>query len=121
MNTITGLGKYLFSIPMLVFGILHMMYAEGMAAMAPFGGTTVVYITGACLILFAISVFIGKYDKLASVLLCVFLLLCVCFLHLHSFMNNEQPGMTMFLKDVSLAGGALMYAHSSARDNSIIG
>ncbi|MEP7196835.1 MAG: DoxX family protein [Saprospiraceae bacterium] len=121
MNALTGLGKYLFSIPMLVFGIFHMLYADMMASMAPFGGTTIVYLTGACLIMFSISVLIGKYDKLAAVLLSVFLLLCVFILHLKSFMASEQPGTTMFLKDISLAGGALMYAHSIAKDKSVIG
>lgn len=121
MNSITGLGKYLYAIPMLVFGIFHFMYAGGMAEMAPFGGTIMIYITGACLVLFAISVFLGKFDKLAAVLLCVFLLLCVVMLHFKSFTSGAQPGTSMFLKDLSLAGAALMYAHSSARDNSIIG
>lgn len=121
MNAITGLGKYLYAIPMLVFGIFHFMGAENMAAAAPFGGISVIYFTGACLILFAISVFIGKYDKLAAVLLCLFLLLAVFLLHLKGFMNSDQVGTGMFLKDIALAGGALMYAHSSARDNSIIG
>ncbi len=121
MNAVTGLGKYLFAIPMLVFGVFHFMYADGMAGMAPFGGVIMVYLTGACLVLFAISVFMGKMDKLAAVLLSVFLILCVAMLHAKSFFANEQPGATMFLKDISLAGAALMYAHSSAKDNSIIG
>ncbi|MEO6191119.1 MAG: DoxX family protein [Saprospiraceae bacterium] len=121
MNAITSLGKYFFAIPMLVFGVFHFMYAEGMAVMAPFGGTTIVYVTGACLILFAISVFLGKYDKLAAILLFVFLLACALMLHLKSFMASEQPGTYMFLKDIALSGAALMYAHSSARDNSVVG
>ncbi|MBK8624149.1 MAG: hypothetical protein IPN86_00810 [Saprospiraceae bacterium] len=35
MNSIIGLGKYLFAIPMAVFGIMHFMAAGDMAAMAP--------------------------------------------------------------------------------------
>jgi putative oxidoreductase len=121
MQAITGLGKYLFAIPMLVFGVFHFLGADAMAGMAPFGGKIIIYITGTCLILFAVSVFLGKYDKLAAVLLSVMLFLFVFLLHLSGFTNQEQPATSMFLKDLSLAGAALMYAHSVARDNSIIG
>ncbi|NOT37916.1 MAG: DoxX family protein [Saprospiraceae bacterium] len=121
MNAVTGLGKYLFSIPIFVFGIFHFLNAEGMGAMSPFGGKIMIYITGACLILFSLSVFIGKLDKLAAVLLCVFLLSCVFLVHLDGFRNGNQVGTTSFLKDIALAGAALMYAHSIAKDNSIIG
>jgi len=55
------------------------------------------------------------------VLLAVMLFLFVFLLHLGGFTNQEQPATSMFLKDLSLAGAALMYAHSVAKDNSIIG
>ena len=45
MNAITGLGKYFFAIPMLIFGVFHFMGANEMAAMAP-GGVISVYFTG---------------------------------------------------------------------------
>ena len=117
MNAITGLGKYFFAIPMLIFGVFHFMGANEMAAMAP-GGVISVYFTGACLILFAISVFIGKYDKLAAVFM---LLLFVALVHLKSATTGNQMATMSLIKDLALVGGALMYAHSHARDNSIIG
>ncbi|MFZ1379979.1 MAG: hypothetical protein WAS56_09955 [Saprospiraceae bacterium] len=120
MNAITGLGKYFFAIPMLIFGVFHFMGANEMAAMAP-GGVISVYFTGACLILFAISVFIGKYDKLAAVLLAFMLLLFVALVHLKSATTGNQMATMSLIKDLALVGGALMYAHSHARDNSIIG
>ncbi|MBK8641995.1 MAG: DoxX family protein [Saprospiraceae bacterium] len=105
---------------MLVFGVFHFLGADAMAGMAPFGGKIIIYLTGTCLILFAISVFLGKYDKLAAVLLAVMLFLFVFLLHLGGFTNQGQPATSMFLKDLSLAGAALMYEHS-VKDNSIIG
>ncbi|MCC6815734.1 MAG: DoxX family protein [Saprospiraceae bacterium] len=121
MNSLTGLGKYIFAIPIMVFGISHLRHAEAMASMAPFGGVVVIYFTGICLILFTLSVFMSKYDKLASILLFVFMLLNVLLLHLSPFMNGTEPGTSMFLKDIAIGGAALMYAHTSAKDNSIIG
>ena len=74
-----------------------------------------------CLIAFALSVFIGKYDKLAAILLAIFLLLTMFMIFLKGVSANDQTATTMFLKDLGLVGGALMYAHGFAKDNSIIG
>ncbi|MBK9270014.1 MAG: DoxX family protein [Saprospiraceae bacterium] len=117
----TGLGKYIYAIPMLVFGVFHFMGANDMAGMAPFGGVTTIYIVGLCLILAAVSIFIGKYDKLATVLLALMLFLFAFIMWFSGFTAQEQPATSMFLKDLGLAGAALMYAHSSSRDNAIIG
>ncbi len=118
MNAFIGLGKYLLALPMAVFGVLHFLYADNMAGMAPFGGKIIVYLVGLCLILFAVSVFIGKYDKLAAVLLAIMMILFVVLIHLKSASSGD---MSMMLKDLAIAGAALMYAQSHAKDNSIIG
>lgn len=118
MNAFLGLGKYLLALPMAAFGILHFMNADAMAGMAPFGGTLVIYFVGLCLVLFGVSVILGKYDKLAAVLLAVMLILFIAFLHFKSAMAGDFGGM---LKDLAIAGGALMYAQSYAKDKSIIG
>jgi putative oxidoreductase len=118
MNSFIGLGKYLFALPMAVFGCLHFLHAEAMAGMAPFGGIVIVYLVGACLILFAVSVFIGKYDKLAAVLLSVLMIIFILVIHRSSAMSGDMGGL---LKDLSIAGGALMYAGSYAKDPSVIG
>ena len=117
MNSIIGLGKYLFAVPMIIFGIMHFTSANDMAGMAP-GGVIMVYISGAGLLLAGISIVIGKMDKLASVLLAILLLL---FIIPHAQGLSENPfEMANILKNIALAGGALAYA-SSAKDNSVIG
>ena len=117
MNALIGLGKYLFAVPMLVFGIMHFMNADQMAGMAP-GGAMMVYFTGLALIAAAVSIMIGKMDKLASVLLAVMLLL---FMIPHiQMLADDQMQMANILKNLSLAGGALGYA-AMAKDNAIIG
>lgn len=82
-----------------------------------------VYLSGLGMIAATISMYIGKYDKLATTLLAVFLLLIVLLVHLPGTMDpaRTQLSMTMLLKDLSLAGAALMYAQHYAKDRSIIG
>ncbi|MBK6362047.1 MAG: DoxX family protein [Saprospiraceae bacterium] len=116
MNSLISLGKYFFAIPFAIFGIMHFVGADQMAGMAP-GGVIMVYISGLCLILAAVSIIIGKYDKLASVLLAVLLILFLI-PHFQNLSTNEAE-LFNILKNVSLAGGALLYA-SIAKDNSYI-
>jgi len=122
MQAITGLGKWLFAIPLLAFGTFHFMNAEQMAGMVPFPPQTIwVYVTGIALIAAAVSMFIGKYDKLAAILLALMLILFVILIHIPGAADGDPSATTMVLKDTAMAGGALMYAHGLARDNSIIG
>jgi uncharacterized membrane protein len=122
MHAITGLGQWLYAIPMLAFGAVHFMTTESMAGFVPFPPETVwVYVTGVALIAAAVSMFIGKYDKLATVLLAVMLILFVILLWIPGASGGDQNATTMLLKDTALAGGALMYARGLAQDNSVIG
>ena len=126
MNSILGLGKYLFAVPFAVFGIMHLMNADAMAGMAPFGGSIMVYITGLALIAAAVSIIIGKMDKLATALLGLMLLLFVLLIHAKGLANAADAGasamaMSGLLKDLALAGAAWMYSASLAKDNSVIG
>lgn len=117
MNAILNLGKYLYALPFAVFGVFHFMNAEAMKGMA-FGSSILVYITGAALIAATVSMLIGKMDKLAAVLLAVFLLLTTFLVHLDSAMAGDAGNL---LKDLALAGAALMYAGNVAKDNAVIG
>ncbi len=120
MDSIIGLGKYLFAIAMAVFGIFHFMNAEQMATMVPIaGGKMWIYLSGLGFILAAISIIIGKYDKLACIALTIMLLLFVALIHIPGILNLDigiqQNSIIATLKDLALAGGALMCA-SQARD-----
>lgn len=120
MNSLINLGKYLFAIPFLIFGVNHFLYADMMAGMAP-GGVVMVYITGIAMILAALSIFTGKLDKLACLLLALLLLLYIILIHAPGMGGeNMASSMTAMLKDLALMGGALMAA-SQARDNAIVG
>lgn len=98
------------------------MNGPGMAeAMGVPGGVAMVYFTGVALIAAAISIFIGKYDKLAATLLALFLFLTALIIQLPGAMDGDQASMSHLLKDLALAGAAMMYAANVARDPAIIG
>lgn len=93
------------------------MNANAMGGLA-FGQVWLVYLTGACLIAAAASMLLGKYDKLASTLLGIMMLIFVFAIHLKPAMAGD---MGQLLKDTMLAGGAWIYAKYVATDNSVIG
>jgi putative oxidoreductase len=118
MKAIIGLGKYFFAVPLFIFGIFHFMSADAMAGMA-FGQVWLVYLTGLALIAAGASIIMGKMDKLAALLLALMLILFVVLVHLKGAMDGDQGSTAALLKDIMLAGGALMYA-SMAKDNSVV-
>lgn len=119
MNAILNLGKWLYAIPFVIFGVFHFMGADDMAAMAP-GGKIMVYITGVAHIAAAVSMIIGKLDKLAAVLLALMLLLFAFIVHAPAITPDNME-MGNVLKNLALAGGALMYAKTLAKDPAVIG
>ena len=84
-----------------------------------------VYVSGIGLLAAALSVIIGKYDKLACTLLALMLLIFALTIHLPNLLNADDPAiqaasMGNFLKDIGLTGGALMAA-KLAKDDAVIG
>ena len=125
MNGVLSIGKYLYAIPFAVFGIMHLMNADAMAGMAPFGGAIIIYITGSALIAASVSIIIGKMDKLAATLLGVMLMLFALLIHAQGLANAADDAaatdsMSNLLKDLALAGAAWMYARYAAKDNAVI-
>lgn len=128
MNAFLSLGRWLFAIPFAIFGLFHLMNAEAMAQMLVPTYMPVkviwVYLSGIGLIGAAVSMVVARYDKLASTLLSMFLLLIVILVHLPGAMSGAagaQASMSMLLKDLSLAGACMMYALNYAKDRSLIG
>jgi putative oxidoreductase len=126
VNFITNLGKWLFILPFTVFGCMHIAKAEQMTTMIPAfmpGGAMWVYLTGFAQIAFAVSVVLGKFDKLSALLCALMLFIFILTLHLPGLSNLQmsQLAMNNMLKDIGLIGGALMYAHAFSRDKSVVG
>lgn len=121
MNTILNLGKYLFAIPFAVFGVMHLMNANAMAGMAPFGGAIMIYFTGLALIAATVSMLIGKMDKLATALLGLMLIIFVIALWIPGASSGDQNSVSMLLKDTMLAGASWLYSANLAKDKAVIG
>ncbi len=124
MNAFLSLGRWLFAIPFAIFGFFHFMNASQMVDMIP-NYLPVPYfwlfLAGAGLIAASAAMLLGKYDKLAATLLGAELILFILLLHLPAIMRGEQMAMTVLLKDLTLAGAALLYAQYVAKDRAIIG
>ena len=99
------LGRILLGIPFLVFGMMHFPGADQMAGMVPAwipGGVFWVYFTGVANIAAGVAF-------ITALMMIVFILA----IHLPGMSNpaTAQMSMMSILKDLGLAGGALLMAH----------
>lgn len=109
MKIFSTLGKYMYLIPLAIFGLFHFMNADAMSGMVPaFLPLKVVwvYLTGVALIAAVVAVIIDKKSKLALQLLGLMLLLFALLLWLPGAIEGDQSATSMFLKDFALAGAA---------------
>ena len=116
MNILTGIvGRILFVIPFLAFGVMHVINASMMAGMVPIpGGIIWIYVTGICMIAAAIAGITGIQGRNAMLLLALLLIIYVIGIQ-YPAMTSSDPmmkmgGMVSFYKDLGLAGGALILA-----------
>ncbi|MEZ4736645.1 MAG: hypothetical protein R3E79_56910 [Caldilineaceae bacterium] len=111
------IGRILYGLPLLVFGLLHFVGAQMMAGMVPAfipGGILWVYITGVALILAALAIIANRLAPLASLLLGIMLLSFALTIHLPMLLGGDQSAMPNLLKDTALAGAAFfVYATTS--------
>jgi len=113
MKNLHLVGKYMYLVPLAIFGIFHFMNAEAMAGMVPSflpAKVVWVYLTGLALIASVGAVIIGKKAKLALQLLGLMLLLFALLLWLPGAIGGDQAATSMFLKDMALAGAAWFFA-----------
>jgi len=117
-TTLSRLGTILYALVIGFFGINHFLNGSGMAPYVPsffHGGVFWVYLSGAALIAAAVSFLIGKQTRLAGILLAVFLIIIVLSIHLPAVINAPDEAasrvpMTNLIKDLGLAGAALIIA-----------
>jgi|AntRauTorcE11898_2_1112593.scaffolds.fasta_scaffold06503_2 uncharacterized membrane protein YphA (DoxX/SURF4 family) len=112
------IGRIIYGLPFIIFGIFHFLNGADMAGYVPGfipGGAFWVYLTGAALIAAGISILIQKMTRLACILLGVMLLIFVLTIHLPAVINAAdmqamQQAMPSLLKDLALAGAAWFMA-----------
>ncbi len=123
MNTLLKSGKWLYAYSFSFYVFLHLALADVgvdryVPRYLPFP-YFINYLTGICLLAFIVSVTIGKYDKLAAVLLAVYLLLVTVMIHLPY--SKDPMEMLNVFRVVNMIGGAFMYAMAFAKDKRVVG
>lgn len=124
MKTIINLGRWLFVLPFLGFGILHFGPLEFslpyVPPWLPFPAFWV-YFVGVCFLAFTLSVVIKRGDQVAALLLALCLLLFVLLVHVPGAAGGDFMAVIAVLRDTAMAGAALMYAGRYARDQRVKG
>lgn len=118
MNKLIGLGRWLFLLSFSFYVFLHL-------ALPDVGVKTYVptylpfpyawnYGTGIAILAFIVSGVLGKFDKLAALLLAVYLLFVILLIHLPRAADPME--LLNVFRVVNMIGGALMYAGAFAKD-----
>ena len=123
MNRILNLGRWLFPLSFLMYVMLHFGKADTGADFVPdflpfpyFWN----YFTGLCVLAFIISALIQKFDKLATVLMALYVFLMIFLVHLPRAAESELEMINAF-RNVMVVGALLVYARYVAKDNWVVG
>lgn len=123
INRTLALGKWLFLLPFLMYVVLHFGKPETGASFVPrvlplplFWN----YFTGLCVLAFIASGVLGKYDKLAALLMALYVLLTTLLVHLPRAAASENDLLNIF-RNTMVVGALLMYAAAFARDKRLVG
>ncbi len=115
MNLITDIGRLLFGIPMVVFGVFHFINTQSLKNIVPAiipGDTFWVILTGAALVAAGVSIIIKKQTQTTCYFLAIMLLCFVILIHLPNAIGGNLDSVNAVLKDTALAGGAILLDQS---------
>ncbi len=113
MKILSAIGRIIYSLTFIVFGVFHFMHASSMASTLLSGwpyAEILLYISGTALILGGIAILFKFFGRLAGILLAVLLLIFILAIHLPGVQAGNQMALTSLLKDAALLGAALSYA-----------
>lgn len=110
------LGRILLALPFLILGVMHFPGADNMTGMVPAwipGGVFWVYFTGVANIAAGVAFITGKQARLAGLLTALMMIVFILTIHVPGMSNPQmaQFSLISILKDLGLAGGALLMAH----------
>ena len=126
MDAVLLVGRILFAFMFLMSGFNHLAKAEAMAGYAAYKKVPAPklanLLSGVLMLLGGLSIILGVYADLGALVLAI--LLVVMAVKMHDFWNAQgeakQPEMIGFLKNVSMAGGALfLFAIAAMQDSNI--
>ena len=114
MNLLTEtIARYVFAVPFGVFGLSHFVGPSELAGLVPIpGGVIWVYVTGVAFLAACVSIILQRYTRWACLLLALLLITFVLTVHLPGVIGDPENSRVMrtLLKDIALAGGALILA-----------
>lgn len=112
MRALSSLGRFIFAIPFIVFGVFHFMDTAGLSVMIGTWPTPQawIYFSGLALILAGVSIIINVKARLATLLLALLLLVIILAIHIPATLGGDQKSVSVLLKDISLLGAALTYS-----------
>jgi len=128
MSTVFLIGRIVFALMFVMSGINHITKADHMVGYAQFKGVPspklAVIGSGVVMGLGGLSLILGVYADLGAIVLAAILLLMA--VKMHNFWTLEdaqakQADMIGFMKNVSMAGGALFMFAWMATDGSLYG
>jgi len=120
MNKLSSLGRILYALPFLVFGINHFVmydyYMGQLTSFIPSGGYLII-LTGLLLIVASLSFIFNRFVRIVALSLAGMLLVFIAAIHIPNLFDeqNKMVGLISLLKDTSLLGGALMVAGSAKK------
>ena len=115
------LGRYLFAIPMVVFGIQHFLYAGFIAVLVPSwipGHLFWAYFTGTAFIAAGVAITFGVLARLAAALLGLMLFLWVAVLHAPRVVAEPHNGdeLSSLFVALALCGGSFVVAGTVSKE-----
>ena len=119
MNKVTVIGKYLFAIPFIIFGILYLVNGHAMTSMILMTGNVIwIYVSGLIMLLAGVTILIGKKDAVATFLLGLMFLIFAAFVDFPALIEQEgnEAVSSLLLRDLVIAGAAFVYCRSAAKD-----
>ncbi len=122
MEKVLRLGKYIFISGFSIYVMLHFTLPEKGTEMVPDylpAKLFINYFTGVCILAFMLSCFFGKLDKLASLLMAVYVFLAMVLIHLPNAADPME--FVNIFRAIILIGALLMYAKSFAKDSKFVG
>jgi putative oxidoreductase len=115
VKNITNIGRFIFSVPFLAFGLMHFMNAEKITAMVPTfmpAASVWVYVIGLAQLGFVASIITKKMLGISGLFAGIMLILFVLIVHIPNMSNPDEMIKTIaiegMLKDLGLAGGAFV-------------
>ena len=123
MDKILNLGRYIFPLSFLLYVGLHFGMPQVGASFIPSWLPAPLfwnYFTGVLILAFIVSCLIGKYDKLATVLMALFVLLMIFIVHIPRASTSENDMLNIF-RNIMVIGALLVYAKYSTKDKRVIG